>query len=166
MRKTIDFFNKCQSTIGIAVSWLSLVMVLVMASVVILRYVFNIGWIALQESVMYLHASLFMLGAAYTLQQDNHVRVDVFYREWSAKKQAWVNLCGGLFFLLPMCASIFYLSFNYVLDAWRIYETSREAGGLPYVYVLKSLLLVMPTLLAIQACLEIMKAIMTIREEL
>lgn len=106
---------------------------------------------------MYLHASLFMLGAAYTWQQGGHVRVDVFYRNFSRRAQHWVNRLGILFLLLPVCVFLLYSSWDYVAIAWRIGEKSQEAGGLPLVYVLKSLILVMPLLLMLQAVAEFLR---------
>ncbi|MGB2247688.1 MAG: TRAP transporter small permease subunit [Alcanivorax sediminis] len=136
--------------IGQASAWLALLLVLGMVLVVALRYGFGIGNIALQESLTYLHGSLFMLAIAYTLAEDEHVRVDVLYQRFSPRTKAWINLLGTLFLLLPMCAAIFWLSLDYVGSSWRQQEGSAN-GGLPFVYLLKSLLLVLPALLSIQA---------------
>lgn len=142
--------------VGQASAWLALLLVLGMVLVVALRYGFGIGNIALQESLTYLHGSLFMLAIAYTLAEDEHVRVDVLYQRFSPRSRAWVNLLGTLFLLLPMCAAIFWLSLDYVLSSWREQETSAN-GGLPVVYLLKSLLLVLPALLSIQALAELLR---------
>ena len=144
------------TVIGRTAAWLALLLVLGMVLVVILRYVFGIGNIALQESLTYLHGALFMLGIAYTLAEDEHVRVDVLYQRFSPRQRAWVNLLGTLFLLLPVCAALFWLSLDYVLSSWRELETSAN-GGLPFVYLLKSLLLVLPVLLGIQAVAELMR---------
>ena len=135
---------------GKALSWLSLAMVLLTFAVVVLRYAFDLGWISMQESITYLHATLFMLGAAYTLQQDAHVRVDIFYQRLSPRGKAWVDLLGTLFLLLPVCSFILWVSWDYVAESWHVREASREAGGLPGVYLLKTLILLLPALLLLQ----------------
>jgi len=137
--------------IGRAISWLTVVMVLVTFSIVVLRYVFNTGWIAMQESVIYMHALVFMLGAAYTLNKDGHVRVDIFYSKMSANKKAVVDILGNILFLIPVCIFIYWSSWEYVTDSWELKESSREAGGLPWIYLLKITILLMPALLIIQA---------------
>ena len=114
-------------------------------------YISDPGSIALQESSTYLHAALFLIGMAYTLQKDAHVRVDILYARFSTSTRAWVNLCGTLFMLLPFMLFISWISWEYILDSWSVLEGSREAGGLPAVFLLKSLILVMTTLLSLQA---------------
>lgn len=136
---------------GQLLSWLSLGMVVVTFLVVVLRYLFDLGWIAMQESVTYMHALLFMLGAAYTLRQDGHVRVDLFYQRLSRRGRAWVDLLGTLLLLGPVCLFIAWVGWRYVADSWSVFEGSREAGGIPAVYLLKTLILVMPGLLLLQA---------------
>jgi len=135
---------------GRTVSWLSLALVLVTFLVVLLRYVFNIGAITLQELLLYFHSLIFMLGAAYTLKNDQHVRVDIFYRPASPRHRAWVDLLGVVFLLWPSCGFIFYISWEYVASSWRIFEGSREAGGIDAVFLLKSLILLMPLMLILQ----------------
>lgn len=136
--------------LGRAVSWLSLLMVLVTFVIVVLRYAFDLGWIWLQESVTYMHAALFLVGAAYTLKHEGHVRVDIFYSRFSDRAKAWVDLFGGLLLLMPVCIFIFLVSWDYVVQSWELHEGSREAGGLDGVYLLKSLILVMAGLLLLQ----------------
>ncbi|TVQ94364.1 MAG: TRAP transporter small permease subunit [Chromatiaceae bacterium] len=143
--------------LGRLVAWLALAMVLVTFVVVVLRYAFAFGSIALQESITYLHATLFMLGAAYTLQRDAHVRVDIFYQRLSRRGQAWVDLLGTLLLLFPVCLFVLFASFGYVSDAWAIREGSREAGGLPGVWLLKSLLLAMPVLVLLQGTVWVLR---------
>ncbi|MDB4836867.1 TRAP transporter small permease subunit [Marinomonas sp.] len=144
---------------GRCVAWLTLIMMLLTCLIVLLRYGFGIGSIALQESVLYFHALVFMLGAAYTFKDDEHVRVDVFYREFSATKKAWVNILGGIFFLLPFTLYTAYLSMDYVSASWRVLETSPEPGGLPFVYLLKTLIPLMMVTLIIQGLADIAKNI-------
>lgn len=151
--------------IGRLISWLVLAMVLVTFMVVILRYVFDIGWIALQESISYLHSIVFLVGASYTLQKNGHVRVDIFYDRLSGVGKAWVDLIGHLFILIPVMIFIFWISWPYVADSWQVLESSREAGGLPGVYLLKSLILVMTLLLIVQAFALIFRAILQIKQK-
>ncbi len=136
----IDALN---NAIGRSVAWLTVGMVLGYCLVVVLRYAFGIGSIALQESVTYMHALVFMLAAAYTLRADGHVRVDIFYRGWSQRRQDGVNLFGSLFLLLPLSLFLLLASWGYVSDSWARSETSVEAGGLAYVYLLKTVILIM-----------------------
>jgi len=152
--ETLDRIN---GLLGPVVSWLALAMVLVTFLVVVLRYAFDIGSIALQESVTYMHATLFMLGAAYTLQQQGHVRVDIFYQRFSRRGRAWVDLLGTLILLVPICLFVLASSWAYVTESWAVHEGSREAGGLPYVYVLKTLLIVMPILVLIQGLVWLLR---------
>jgi TRAP-type mannitol/chloroaromatic compound transport system permease small subunit len=147
---------------GRLVAWLSLLLVLVTFSVVVLRYAFNIGSISLQESILYLHASLFLLTGAYTLKQDAHVRVDIFYRRLSADNKAWVNLMGALFLLLPVCLFIGWISWDYVSAAWSVHEGSRETGGLPFIYLLKSLIPLGIILLALQGISQVLASLVTL----
>lgn len=136
---------------GRQVSWLVLAMVLVTFTVVLLRYAFDIGWIALQEAISYMHSCIFLLGAAYTLNHNKHVRVDIIYSYLGRRGRAWIDLLGHIFILIPVMVFIFWVSWPYVMDAWQVQESSREAGGLPGVYLLKSLILAMCLLLTIQA---------------
>jgi TRAP-type mannitol/chloroaromatic compound transport system permease small subunit len=151
MRRLIRFLDGVAEWIGRSIAWLTLAMVLVTFLVVVLRYLFDTGWIAMQESVTFMHALVFMLGAAYTLRAGGHVRVDIFYRKFGPRGRAWVDLGGALLLLLPMSLFIVWISWDYVAAAWAVSEGSREAGGLPGVYLLKSLILLMPLLLALQA---------------
>ncbi len=139
------------SHIGRGVAWLTLLMTLLTFGVVILRYGLNLGWIWLQESVTYLHAMVFMLAAAWAFQTDDHVRVDIFYRANSDRYKLWVNLAGTLLFLVPFSLFLLYIGWDYVAASWATREASREAGGLPLVWLLKSLILIMPALLLIQS---------------
>ncbi len=147
---------------GRAVSWLTLLMVIITFSVVVLRYVFDTGWIALQESITYLHAMVFLIGAAYTMQHEAHVRVDIFYSRCNEQTRAWIDLCGALFLLLPFMFFLSWVSWQYVASSWDVMEGSREAGGLPGVYLLKSLILLMTGLLTLQATFQIIRAIQKI----
>ena len=138
VNKHVYLAEAISSFTGKCVSWLTLVMMLLTCLIVLLRYGFNIGSIALQESVLYLHALVFMLGAAYTFKDDEHVRVDVFYRTFTARKKAWVNILGGLFFLLPVTLYTGYLSIEYVGASWRVLETSQETGWFTFYLLIKN----------------------------
>ncbi|MEW6764431.1 MAG: TRAP transporter small permease subunit [Pseudomonadota bacterium] len=148
---------------GRAIAWLTYGMVLLTVLIVLLRYGFNLSFTKLGEGVTYLHALVFMLGAAYTLRHDDHVRVDVFYRHFGPRGQAWVNLLGTLLLLWPVMGFILWTSADYVLASWSLLEGSREPGGLPFVYLLKTLLWVMPTLLILQGLADALRAITVLR---
>jgi len=147
---------------GRTVSWLSLFLVLLTFFIVVLRYVFDSGSIALQEITTYLHATIFLVGMAYTMQQEAHVRVDIFYTRFSKQTKAWIDLFGALFLLLPFMLFVSWISWSYIADSWSVFEGSREAGGLPGVFLLKSLILVMTSLLSLQAFIQIARNIETI----
>lgn len=157
LKKLVVLADTISDVTGRSVAWLTLAMMVVTCLIVVLRYGFQYGSIALQESVVYLHALVFMLGAAYTLGKDEHVRVDVFYRTFSQRKKAWVNLIGGIIFLLPVTLYTFYLSMDYVAVSWRVLETSPEPGGLPFIYLLKTLIPVMMISLLLQGIADIIK---------
>lgn len=127
-------------------------MVLVTCFIVVMRYFFDAGWIWLQETVTWMHAALFMLGAAYTLSCDEHVRVDVFYRGMKPSTRRIVDIGGVIFFLWPLCGYLAVTGFDYAAASWTIEEASRESGGLPYPFVplMKTLLPATAVLLALQ----------------
>ena len=162
MNAFADTIERIIDGCGRAVSWLTLFMVLATFIVVVLRYVFDTGWIAVQESITYMHAAVFLLGAAYTLQQDAHVRVDIFYSHFSKRARAWVDLCGALFMLIPFMIFIGWMSWEYVISSWDVLEGSREAGGLPGVFLLKSLILLMVFSLLIQAAAQIIRSLQAV----
>ena len=137
---------------GRIIAWLTLGMVLITFTVVIMRYLFQTGSLALQESVTYLHASVFMLGTAYTLKHDAHVRVDIAYQKFTARTRAWIDLLGTLLLLFPVCLFIFFSSLEYVVASWSLLEGSREADGLDGVFLLKTAIPVMAVLLLMQGC--------------
>jgi len=155
---TIDAIDRITDLTGRIVSWLCLVMVVMTVVVVVLRYYFQSGSIALQESITYLHGLVFMLGIAFTLQRGGHVRVDIFYRSFSPRRKALVDLIGGLVFLLPVSLLIFAFSWDYVAASWAIGETSEERSGIQGIYLLKTLLLLMPATLILQGLAEILKS--------
>ena len=157
--------DRISSAIGQAVSWLTLFMVVVTFVIVVMRYVFDAGLIWLQESVTWMHAAVFMIGAAYTLEQDEHVRVDVFYRSMSDRRRAWIDLIGVCLFLWPLCAFLAWTSWDFVAVSWRMQEASRESGGLPYplIPLLKTVLLLMPAIVALQGLSLMLRSVGALR---
>ncbi len=163
MRAVVRGVERFSEWTGRLVSWLTLFMVLVTFLIVVLRYGFDLGWIAMQESVTYMHALVFLLGAAYTLKHDGHVRVDIFYRGMSPRGRAWVDLLGTVFLLMPVFGFIFWVSWEYVASSWSLHEGSREAGGLPFVYLLKTAILVMAALMLLQGLALALRAVAALR---
>lgn len=145
----IRWIDGLNHTVGSVACWMTLAMVLVQFLIVLLRYVFGLSFIAMQEFMLYLHGGLFMLAGGYTLLRDGHVRVDIFYGAASPKRQAMVNLFGTYALLLPAMALLFYVSWPVVGQSWAIVETSQEDSGMP-VFLLKTLLLLFPALLLLQ----------------
>jgi TRAP-type mannitol/chloroaromatic compound transport system permease small subunit len=162
MRNTFTQFANAidcaNAAIGRAAAWGCLYVVAAEFAVVVMRYALGIGSIKLQESVLYAHAGLFMLAAAWTLQVDGHVRVDIFYAQASPRARALIDLVGALVFLLPFAAALFVLSLPYVERSWAIFEHSPEANGLPFVYLLKTLIPVLAVLLGLQGLAQAVRA--------
>ena len=148
LARSIDRLNE---GIGVSVAWLALFMVLLEFAVVMMRYVFGLGSVKMQESIVYMHAIVFMVGAGYTLLHNGHVRCDVFYAAASPRRKALVDLIGVFVFLLPTCALIAWVAWPYVAAAWAVREGSPEGSlGIPGVYLLKSVILVFAALVALQ----------------
>ncbi len=159
--------DRISSATGRAVSWLTLSMVVGTFVIVLLRYALDSGVVWLQEAVTWMHAMVFMFGAAYTLQRDEHVRVDIFYREMNRQKQALVNLFGIVLFVVPVCLFFVLESYEYVQISWSIREVSRDSGGLPYPFIpiLKSLLIVMPITVLLQSVSLTLHSIVQLRKQ-
>jgi TRAP-type mannitol/chloroaromatic compound transport system permease small subunit len=126
--------------LGRTVAWLTLGCVLTCFAVVVLRYVFGLGFPWLQELYVWQHAAVFMAGAGYTMLHRGHVNVDVLYGRMSQRRRAWVDILGTLIFLFPWLAILAVTSAPFVLSSWDIREPSSTAGGMPGLYLLKSLL--------------------------
>ena len=158
--------QKASILLGRLVSKLYPLMILLIFGVVILRYFFGVGWIWLQEIILWMHALIFLLVSPYALEEDSHVRVDVFYRKWSKKNQAWVNLLGVILFLCPFSLFLFFSSLDYVTTSWSISEASRDAGGLPYPFIslLKSTIPVTALLLFLQGLAMTYKSIAKLKK--
>lgn len=161
-KNLIDFGDSLIERLGNVLNVLMIALVCVVIVVVVGRYFFEIGSVALQELTTYLHATIFMLGIAYTLKHDGHVRVDIFYRNFSKRSQALINVIGGLVFILPISVFIGWSSWEYVLASWSIMETSIENNGLPFVYLLKTVMLIMPFLLVIQGLITVTKNLLAL----
>lgn len=160
-----SLLDRISTVTGRVTAWLTLFMVVVTFVVVVMRYLFDAGFIWVQESVVWMHAVVFMLGAAYTLGHEEHVRVDVFYRAMSAKRQACVDLVGVVIFLLPLCVFLAWKSWDFVVQSWSIREASREPGGLPYPFLplLKTVILLMPVTVLLQGLSLFLGALRTVR---
>jgi len=146
-----QWIERTVSIIGRAVAWLSVLLVLTGFTVVVLRYGFHFSRAWMQELTTYLHAAIFMIGAAYTLQYDGHVRVTIFYDRFSAKTRAYIDVVSMLLIVVPLCALIHWASIDYVLNSWSMQEGSRSAQGLHIVYILKTYIWVFADLLALAA---------------
>ncbi len=133
--KGIDTLN---TWVGNCVAWSTAVVVVVVFVDVVMRYAFKISFVFTQELEWHLFAFIFLMGAGYTLLKDGHVRVDIFYQRCSPKSQAWINLIGVIFFLIPGCYMIIATSLKFVYNAWLVMEGSPDPGGIPYRYLLKA----------------------------
>ncbi|MBT3622575.1 MAG: TRAP transporter small permease subunit [Gammaproteobacteria bacterium] len=145
---------------GKAIAWLTLVMVVITCVVVAARYLFNFGSIGLQESVMYMHGTVFMLGIAFTLKEQGHVRVDVLYEKFPPRVKIYIDIAGHLLFLIPFSIFILWTSVEYVSFSWSLRESSGQPGGLPAVYLVKGLIPTMAILLLLQGISEILKGVL------
>ncbi len=161
-----NLFDRISGATGKITSWLTLLMVIVTTIIVVMRYVFDAGFIWLQESVTWMHAVVFMVGAAYTLLHEEHVRVDIFYRKLSSRGRAIVDLLGVVCFLLPLCGFLAVKAYDFAAVSWSIHETSREPGGLPYpmIPILKSIVIVMPIAVALQGVSLLLRSLEAIRQ--
>ena len=160
----VNFFEKSNKVIGEYISWFIVFMVIIQLTIVMARYIFGIGFLKLQELLIYLHGLSFTLSAGYTLLSDEHVRVDLIYRASSNKYKSVINILGSLFFLIPFCLITYSTSFPYVERSWKILESSPETSGLNAVFLLKTALIIFPLLLLIQAISIIYRNIKVIIE--
>ena len=140
MERIADLLDGLNRITASAVRWFALFMVLIQFAIVVGRYVFGVNSIAAQESVLYLHATLFMLGAGYTLLVDKHVRVDVFYAKATPQRQRQIDIFGHIFLLLPSMTALLYWSWPSVRNSWKILEGPLSVGGIEAVFLLKSLI--------------------------
>jgi len=157
--RCIDAINEW---IGRTIAWLALAMVLVQVVVVVMRYVFGLSVLMMQESIWYMHAIVFLVAAGYTLLHNGHVRVDIFYGNVDERKKAMIDLFGVVFILLPVCIMLWWVSWPYVAAAWAVREGSVEVSGIPAVYLLKTCMLIFAGTLAIQGVSLGIKSALTI----
>ena len=163
--KILEYINNINIKIGKLFSWALLAMVFLTCIIVILRYIFNLGFIWMQELVRYLYASVFMVCAAYTLAKDEHVRVDIFYSKLKNKDKILIDIIGSLIFLIPVCACILYYSFTYVINSWVQLEGSLEERGLHAVYLLKSLIWIFAVMLIAQGVYIVIKGFLKLHRK-
>jgi TRAP-type mannitol/chloroaromatic compound transport system permease small subunit len=149
--------------LGRGVAWLTLAMVGLAFALVLARYAFGLGSIAAQEAVLWLHSLVFLLGASYALRHGQHVRVDLIYQHLSLRARAWIDLLGTVIFLLPFCVFMLGISLDYVGASWATREGSREPGGLPGVFLLKTLIPVAAGVLALQGLAFALRALLALR---
>ena len=150
MQLWIARLEAVNGAVGASVRWLALAMVLLQFAVVVLRHVFGISYIFLNEGVLYMHAALFMLGAGYTLLVDAHVRVDIFYSRLTARGRAVVDLAGALGFLVPSLLVLLWFTWPSVRNSWAVLEGPISVGGIPASFLLKSLIPAFCILLIVQ----------------
>lgn len=158
LRALVHYIDTFTEHSGRLLAWLVVMMALLTTVIVVMRYGFDTGSMMGQEAVIYMHGSLFMLGSAYALKSGAHVRVDIFYRNFSPRAQAWVNSLGGIVFLMPLCAFIGFASWNYVSESWIVRETSSQPGGIPAVFLLKSIIPLMAFNLFLQGLAETLRS--------
>ena len=158
----VVWIDRINDFVGQAVSFLTVLMVINVFLVVVLRYAFSISYIWMQESYTWMHGTVFMLGAGYTLLHNGHVRIDVFYRTASLRYQAIVNLFGSLFLMLPLIWVTWDKALPMVQRSWRFYEKSAEAGGLPGLFLLKTVILVFCVLFALQGISLALRSVVTL----
>ena len=159
LTRVVDTANEY---VGRVASWLALLMVLLQFVVVVMRYIFGVGFIFMQEGVIYLHATLFLVGAGYTLLHGGHVRVDIFYRDARPRLRALIDLLGVILFLMPVCVIIGWASWSYVEQSWSVFESSAETSGIPAIYALKTMILVFVVLIAFQGLSLAIHAVLTL----
>jgi len=165
VRRLVQLIDAFTEACGRCLAWLAAAMALLTTAVVLLRYGLGLGSIAAQEAVTYRHATLFMLGAAYALKNGAHVRVDIFYQRFSPRTRAWIDSLGSIIFLLPLCALMGLGSLHFVAQAWSVHESSADAGGIPAVFLLKTLLPLMAVNLALQGLAELLRNALTLAGE-
>jgi TRAP-type mannitol/chloroaromatic compound transport system permease small subunit len=154
--------DRLNAAIGHGAAWLALAVVLLQFALVVARYLFGLGSVWLTETVIYAHATLFMLAAAWTLSAGGHVRVDIFYAEASARTKALVELIGALLLLLPFMFVLIWLSVPYAARSWAILEHSQETSGLPIIFALKTLIPLFALLMALQGVAQAIRAAATL----
>jgi len=165
MQNLIARLDAINRNVGLVVRWAAIAMVLIQFAIVLFRYVFGFSSVAVNESVLYLHATLFMLGAGYTLLVDEHVRVDIFYAKSDARRKTAIDIFGHLFLLIPSMSVLAYWSWPSVANSWKILEGPISVGGIPASFLLKTLIPAFCILLIIQSVSCILANLLRRREE-
>lgn len=159
-----DLLDSVNRAVGSAARWLALSMVLLQFAVVLLRYAFGVSHVFLGEGVLYMHAALFMLGSGYTLLVGGHVRVDILYARFSGRRRLLVDLLGAHVFLLPSMLALLWFSWPMVRNSWEAWEGAISVGGIPALFILKSLVPAFCALMALQGCACILRDIARLRQ--
>ena len=161
--KLLSILEGYSQRTGKIIAWLSLLMVLMMFYNVVSRYLFETSLVWQQELVRFMHAVLFLSAVGYSLKEDQHVRVDIFYQRMNKRQQAWVNLLGCLMLLLPFSIAVVYLSYDFVLDSWAIYEASSEYNGIKGIFLLKTCIWVFAVHLFLQGLAVVLRSMMILK---
>ena len=148
--------------IGYLVSWLTTLMVAVVIYDVFTRYVLRSSSVAVQEMEWHIFSLIFLIGGAYTLKEEGHVRVDIFYSRFSARGKAWIDLVGGVVFLVPFCLLVIWTSHQFVAMSWMTREMSPDPGGLPGRYLLKAAIPAGFVLILVQGIAQTLRALLTV----
>ena len=162
LRKVSQIIDSFTDKIGLIVAWLTTILVLNVFYDVIMRYAFHHGNIAVQEMEWHIFSVIFLIGAAYTLKEDGHVRVDIIYTKLSNKQKAWIDFLGTFVFLIPFCIIVIYASLNFIEASWAVREVSPDPGGLPGRYVLKAMIPLGFLLMIIQGISQAIKNLLVI----
>jgi TRAP-type mannitol/chloroaromatic compound transport system permease small subunit len=162
LQHIVSLIDRLNAGIGRAASWAVLAMVLVQFAIVMLRYVAGLGSLWMQESLHYMLAILVLFAAPWTLQNNGHVRVDIFYADAAPRTKAKVDLAGALLLLIPFMVAVIWFSWPYASRAWAIMEGSREAGGIPLVFLLKSSIPAFAALLLLQGVAQAFRAALSL----
>ena len=166
MRRTLlhtaSLIERLNAALGRVAAWAVLVMVLVQFAIIMLRFAFGLGSLWMQESLHYLLAILVLFAAPWTLLANGHVRVDIFYADATPRTQAKIDLAGALLLLIPFMAAVIWFSWPYASRAWAIMESSREAGGIPLVFLLKSSIPAFAALMLLQGLAQAFRAVLSL----
>ena len=153
LEKLIGFFSE---KVGFVSSFLILLLIILVSVSVVLRYVFSIGFIWLQDLYIWIHASFILLGIAFTVKNDGHVRIDLFYRSFTKKKKKVINILGTIFFGLPLTFLLLFNGLDYFLRSYNLDESSKESGGLPNIFILKFFILSLGIMLFLEFTRQIL----------
>jgi len=164
MRKALQLIDRVNRRAGLVASWLVLPVVIARFVAVALRYVFGVNFIEVQESITIMHGFLFMLAAAWVLQCDKHVRVDIFYHDASPRRKAQINLAGSLLFLLPVMAVIWFYAWPYVGESWAVFEGAPDAGFIRLRYLQKTAIPAFALMMALQGVSIILRSLLVLNE--